>query len=69
MEPLKITKFNDLRISLGVAAPTPIRCLKAEEFSKGIEINMNNIIEISEKALLDANQEIRGEVQRILENI
>lgn len=46
--------FKDLRISLGVAAPTPIRCLKAEEFSKGIEVNMNNIIEISEKALLDA---------------
>lgn len=47
-------KFNDLRISLGVAAPTPVRCLKAEDFSRGIEINMKNIIEISEKALLDA---------------
>ncbi|WP_291648531.1 xanthine dehydrogenase FAD-binding subunit XdhB [Clostridium sp.] len=47
-------KFKDLRISLGVAAPTPIRCLEAENFAKGIEINMNNIIEISEKALLNA---------------
>lgn len=47
-------KFNDLRISLGVAAPTPVRCLKAEDFARGIEINMKNIIEISEKALLDA---------------
>ncbi len=46
--------FKDLRISLGVAAPTPIRCLKAEEFSKGIEVSINNIIEISERALLDA---------------
>lgn len=46
--------FKDLRISLGVAAPTPIRCLKAESFARGIEVNMNNIIEISEKALLDA---------------
>ncbi|MCF0149277.1 MAG: xanthine dehydrogenase FAD-binding subunit XdhB [Clostridium sp.] len=47
-------QFKDLRISLGVAAPTPIRCLKAEEFAKGIEVDMANIIEISEKALLDA---------------
>ncbi|WP_195263569.1 xanthine dehydrogenase FAD-binding subunit XdhB [Clostridium sp. 1001275B_160808_H3] len=47
-------KFKDLRISLGVAAPTPIRCSKGEEFAKGIEVNMKNIIEISEKALLDA---------------
>ncbi|MBE6054755.1 MAG: xanthine dehydrogenase FAD-binding subunit XdhB [Clostridium sartagoforme] len=47
-------KFKDLRISLGVAAPTPIRCIKAEEFSKGLEVNMKNIIEISAKALLDA---------------
>ena len=47
-------KFKDLRISLGVAAPTPVRCLKAEEFAKGIEVNMKNIIEISERALLDS---------------
>ena len=47
-------KFKDIRISLGVAAPTPVRCIKAEEFSKGIEVNMKNIIEISERALLDA---------------
>ena len=39
---------------MGVAAPTPVRCLKAEDFARGIEINMKNIIEISEKALLDA---------------
>ncbi|MDV4151290.1 xanthine dehydrogenase FAD-binding subunit XdhB [Clostridium sp. AL.422] len=47
-------KIKDLRISLGVAAPTPVRCLVAEEFASGIELNMKNIIEISEKALLDA---------------
>ncbi len=46
--------FKDIRIALGVAAPTPIRCIQAEEFAKGIEVNMENIIEISEKALLDA---------------
>lgn len=47
-------KFKDLRISLGVAAPTPIRCLKAEEFAMDIDISMKNIKVISEKALLDA---------------
>ncbi len=47
-------RFKDLRIALGVAAPTPIRCIQAEEFAKGMEVNMENIIEISEKALLDA---------------
>lgn len=47
-------KFKDIRISLGVAAPTPVRCLKAEKFSKDIEVNMENIIQISERALLDA---------------
>lgn len=47
-------KFKDLRISLGVAAPTPIRCLKAEEFAIDIDISMKNIKVISEKALLDA---------------
>ncbi len=47
-------RFKDLRIALGVAAPTPIRCIQAEEFAKGIEVNMKNIIDISEKALLDA---------------
>ena len=31
-------KFNDLRIALGVAAPTPIRCSEAEEYAKGKDI-------------------------------
>lgn len=47
-------RFKDLRISLGVAAPTPLRCIQSEEFAKGMEVNMKNIIEISERALLDA---------------
>ena len=47
-------RFKDLRISLGVAAPTPVRCIQSEEFAKGMEVNMKNIIEISERALLDA---------------
>ena len=47
-------KFEDLRISLGVAAPTPVRCVQAEDFSKGLDISIENIEKISEKALMDA---------------
>lgn len=44
-------KFKDLRIALGVAAPTPIRCGEAEEFAKGKEINNETIEEIGRLAL------------------
>lgn len=47
-------KFKDLRIALGVAAPTPIRCVQAEDFSKGLDISIDNIEKISEKALMNA---------------
>ncbi|WP_411170576.1 xanthine dehydrogenase FAD-binding subunit XdhB [Clostridium sp. MB05] len=47
-------KFKDLRIALGVAAPTPIRCVQAEDFSKNLDISIDNIEKISEKAMLDA---------------
>lgn len=47
-------KFTDLRIALGVAAPTPVRCIKAEEYSKGLRITSENIEKISEMALLNA---------------
>lgn len=46
--------IKDLRIALGVAAPTPIRCKMAEEFAKDKEITMENIEEIAKKTLLDA---------------
>lgn len=44
-------KFKDLRISLGVAAPTPIRCSEAENYAKGIEITKENIEEIASLAV------------------
>lgn len=44
-------KFKDLRISLGVAAPTPIRCSEAEEYGKGRKITEENIKMISRYAL------------------
>lgn len=47
----KGNRFNDLRIALGVAAPTPIRCTEAEEFAKGKEINNETIKEIGTLAL------------------
>jgi len=48
-------KFNDLRIALGVAAPTPIRCTEAEDFAKGKEINDETIEEIGNLALKSSN--------------
>ncbi|HEY8364885.1 MAG TPA: xanthine dehydrogenase FAD-binding subunit XdhB [Haloplasmataceae bacterium] len=46
--------FKDLRIALGVSAPTPIRCLNAEQYAKGKEINNDTIKAISELTLNDA---------------
>lgn len=46
--------ISNIRISLGVAAPTPVRCPIAEEFAKGKAITKQNIIEIGEKALENA---------------
>ncbi|MFL0245780.1 xanthine dehydrogenase FAD-binding subunit XdhB [Candidatus Clostridium stratigraminis] len=48
-------KFNDLRIALGVAAPTPIRCTEAEDYAKGKEINDETIKEIGNLALKSSN--------------
>lgn len=44
-------KFNDLRVALGVAAPTPIRCMEAENFAKGKEISEEGIKEIAKLAV------------------
>ncbi|GAA0077381.1 xanthine dehydrogenase FAD-binding subunit XdhB [Clostridium sp. CTA-5] len=44
-------KFKDLRIALGVSAPTPIRCSEAETYAKGIEITDENINKIAELAV------------------
>lgn len=47
-------KFNDLRIALGVAAPTPIRCGIAEEYAKGKDITEELIQEIGSYAVKSA---------------
>jgi xanthine dehydrogenase FAD-binding subunit len=44
-------KFKDLRIALGVAAPTPIRCCEAEFYAKGKEVNMETLQQIGRLAL------------------
>lgn len=47
-------RFKGLRISLGVAAPTPIRCIEAEKYGNNIETTEENIRKISEFALKSA---------------
>jgi len=48
---IKEGKFKDLRIALGVAAPTPIRCNEAEAYGKDKDITEENIKEIASLAL------------------
>lgn len=47
-------KFKDLRIALGVAAPTPIRCKLAEEGAIGLEISEKTIKNIAKQAVKSA---------------
>lgn len=47
--------FIDLRIALGVAAKTPIRCLEAENYSINKKISIETINEISKVVLNNAN--------------
>lgn len=44
-------KLSDVRIALGVAAPTPIRCSEAEVFAEGLEITPENIREVGRLAV------------------
>lgn len=44
-------KFNTLRIALGVAGPTPIRCKEAEAYARGKDINEKTIEEIGRYAV------------------
>jgi xanthine dehydrogenase FAD-binding subunit len=46
--------FDDLRIALGVAGPTPIRCLEAENYAKGREITKEVLAEIGKLAVKSA---------------
>lgn len=47
--------FKDLRVSLGVAAPTPIRCRSAENFAIGNSVTIEVINKIAELAKVDSN--------------
>lgn len=44
-------KFSDMRIALGVAAPTPIRCSEAEGYGLGRTVSEEEIKEIAKHAL------------------
>ena len=44
-------KFEDVRIALGVAGPTPLRCKEAEHLSNGLEVNDENMKLIAKEAL------------------
>lgn len=48
---IKDNKFNDIRIALGVAGPTPIRCFEAEKLAENLDVNDNNMKLIADKAL------------------
>ncbi|AET67020.1 aerobic-type carbon monoxide dehydrogenase, middle subunit CoxM/CutM-like protein [Desulfosporosinus orientis DSM 765] len=43
--------FEEVRIGLGVAGPTPLRCLEAEEFARGKEISSETLAEIGKLAI------------------
>lgn len=44
-------RFSDVRIALGVAAPTPIRCSEAEEYANGRDITRDTLKEIGRYAV------------------
>ncbi|MGE5629767.1 MAG: xanthine dehydrogenase FAD-binding subunit XdhB [Caulobacteraceae bacterium] len=44
-------KFSDVRIALGVAAPTPIRCSEAESYARGRDITSETLKEIGKYAV------------------
>lgn len=44
-------KFEDVRVALGVAGPTPLRCANAEVMSQGLEITDENMHLIAKEAL------------------
>lgn len=46
--------FDEVRIGLGVAGPTPLRCLEAEEYAKGKKISSRTLAEIGKLAVKSA---------------
>ena len=47
-------KFDEVRIGLGVAGPTPLRCLDAEAYAKGKEVSAETVAEIGKLAVNSA---------------
>jgi len=43
--------FDEVRIGLGVAGPTPLRCLEAEAYAKGKEVSAATVAEIGKLAV------------------
>jgi xanthine dehydrogenase FAD-binding subunit len=52
---IKGNLLEEVRIGLGVAAPTPIRCLEAEEFARNKDITKETIREIGKLAIKSTN--------------
>lgn len=46
--------FDEVRIGLGVAGPTPLRCLEAEAYAKGKKISSETLAEIGKLAVKSA---------------
>lgn len=46
--------FEEVRIGLGVAGPTPLRCLEAEEYARDKEITQETLAEIGKLAVKSA---------------
>ena len=46
--------FDQIRIGLGVAGPTPLRCLEAEAYAQGKEVTSETVAEIGKLAVKSA---------------
>jgi xanthine dehydrogenase FAD-binding subunit len=51
---LKEGAFEEIRIGLGVAGPTPLRCYEAEDFAKGKKLSAEILAEIGQRAVKSA---------------
>ncbi|KUO76523.1 MAG: xanthine dehydrogenase [Desulfosporosinus sp. BRH_c37] len=51
---LQGSTFEQIRIGLGVAGPTPLRCLEAEEYAKEKEVSAPTVAEIGKLAVNSA---------------
>lgn len=49
------TVFDNVRIGLGVAAPTPIRCREAEAYARGKTVSAETLAEIGKLAVKSTN--------------